>query len=68
MVLDESMHKFLVLLSVYGGGKDGKGAIMELSMNNPGPTAVKGGRTALSIDVSMVRMTLDGAASPCGSW
>ena len=68
MVLDESMHKSEFFLGDDGGGKDGKASVMEVSMNNPGPTAIKGGTIMLLMEVSMVGMTLAGTASPCGSW
>ena len=37
-VLDESMHKSTVSFGVGGGDTKGKGAVMVVSTNNPGPT------------------------------
>ena len=37
-VLDETMHKYAVSFCVTGGDTNGKGAVMVVSANNPGPT------------------------------
>ena len=63
-MLDDSMHKSIVSLGVGGGDMTGKGAVIEASVNNPGPTFNNGGATILSIVVSMVVITLASAIGP----
>ena len=62
------MHKFVVSLDAHGGGKNGKEIIMEVSKNNRRPTSNKEGVATLSMEVSLVGMTLAGVVGPCGSW
>ena len=47
-MLDESMHKYEVSFGVSGGDTKGKGAIMVVSKNNPGPTFNNGEAGMLS--------------------
>ena len=54
MVLDVIVHKSVVLLSVGGGGKDGKVSTMGVLRNNTEPTTDKEGIDTLSMVVSMV--------------
>ena len=67
MVLDESMHKFAVSLGAGGGGTKGKEAIMEVSVNNLGPTANNEGVAVSSKAVSIVGITLGTVVNPYGS-
>ena len=62
------MHKSTVSLGVGGGSTKGKESIMEVSKNNPGPTANNEGVVTLSKAVSTVGITLAGVVGPCGSW
>ena len=62
-MLDESMHKSTVLFGVGGGDTKGKGSIMVVSANNPGPT-FNNGEAGMLLTTGM---TLVGVVSPCGS-
>ena len=68
MVLDESMHKSVVLIGVSGGGTKGKEAIIEVLVNNLGLTANNEGVDSLSMAVSIVGITLAHLVGPCGLW
>ena len=68
MVLDERVHRSIVSLDVGGGGKYGKEVVMEVSAKNMGPTADKEGMAMLSMEVSMIGMTLSGVSGPYESW
>ena len=61
------MHKSIVLLGAGGGGKVGKEDIMEVLVNNLGPTTSIEEMVASSIEVSMVGMTWSSVANPCRS-
>ena len=63
-MLDQSMHKSAVSLGVGVGDMKGKGAIIEVLVNNPGPTFNNGGEIVLSTAVSTVGITLVGATGP----
>ena len=67
-MLDDSMHKFVVSLGVGGGDTKGKGAIIEVSVNNPGPTFNNSGMVVLLTVVSMVGIIVIGAIGHCRSW
>ena len=66
-MLDESTHKYAVSFESCGGGNEGKEAIIDVSVNNPGATTDKDGMASLSMEVSMIGMTWFGVADPCGS-
>ena len=68
MVLDESMHKSIVLLGANGGGKNEKQFVMDVQVNNWGLRANNEGVGALSKEVSTVGMTLAGTVGPYESW
>ena len=61
------MHKFAVSFYVGGGDTNGKGAIMEVSVNNLGPTFNNGEAGVLSTMVLIVGTTLACVVVPCGS-
>ena len=67
MVLDETMHKSAVSFCVGGGDTKGKGAIMVVSTNNPGPTFNNGEAGVLSTMVLITGTTLACVVVPCGS-
>ena len=67
-MLDDSMHKSTLSLGVDGSDTKGKGAFIEVSVNNPGPMFNNGGAVVLSTIVSMVGIMLACAIGPCGSW
>ena len=66
-VLDESMHKSVVLFGVSGGDTKEKESIMVVSTNNLGPTFNNGEAGVFSTIVLVVGMTLACAVAPCGS-
>ena len=66
-MLDETMHKSIVSFCVSGGDTNGKGAIMEVSTNNPGTTFNNGEVGVFSTIVLVVGMTLVCVVAPCGS-
>ena len=65
--MDESMHKYTVSFSVSGGETKGKGAVMVVLENNPGPTFNNGEAGVLSTMVLIVGTTLACVVVPCGS-
>ena len=67
-MLDDSMHKSAVSLSFGGGDTKGKGAVIEVLVNNLGPTFNNSGATVLLTVVSIVGIMLVGAIGPYGSW
>ena len=66
-MLDETMHKSTVSFCVGGGDTNGKGAIMVVSVNNPGPTFNNGEACVFSTMVLIAGMTLGCVVVPCGS-
>ena len=64
MVLDERTHKFVVSVGSGGGGRDGKEAVIDVSINNTGCMTRKEGMATMSMEVSMVGMTWFGVAGP----
>ena len=66
-MLDESMHKSAVLFGVGGGDTKGKGSVMVVSANNPGPTFNNGEAGVFSTVVLIVGTTLVCVFVPCGS-
>ena len=66
-MLDESIHKSVVLFSIDGGDTKVKRAVMVVSKKNLGPTFNNGEDGMLSTMVLTIRITLAGVASPCGS-
>ena len=66
-VLDETMHKSAVSFCVDGGDTNRKGAIMEVSANNPGPTFNNGGAGVLSTIVLIAGTKLACVVTPYGS-
>ena len=66
-MLDETMHKSIVSFCVGGGDTKGKGAIMVVSENNPGPTFNNGEVGVLSTIVLIAGTTLVCVVVPCGS-
>ena len=61
------MHKSIVSLGGYGGDTKGKEFVIEVSVNNPGPTFRMMGVVVPSTVVSIVGITLAGAIGACGS-
>ena len=66
-MLDESMHKSAVSFRVGGGDTKGKGVVMVVSENNPGPTFNNGEAGMLSTMVLTTGITLESVVSPCRS-
>ena len=66
-MLDETMHKSTVSFFVYGCDTNGKGAVMVISANNPGPTFNNGEDGVFSTMVLITRTTLACVVIPCGS-
>ena len=66
-MLHESMHKSTVSFGVHGGDTKGKGVVMVVSKNNPGPTFDNGEASMLSTMVLTVGITLECVVIPCGS-
>ena len=67
MMLDETMHKSAVSFCVGGGDTNGKGAIMEVSTNNPRPTFNSGEASVFSTTMLIAGTTLVCVGIPCGS-
>ena len=67
MVLDETMHKSVVCFCVGGGDTNGKGAVMEVLVNNPWPTFNNGEAGVFSTMVLVAGMMLACVVTPCGS-
>ena len=65
-MLDETMHKFTISFCVSGGDTNGKGAVMVVLANNPGPTFNNGEACVFSTMVLIVGMTLACVVIPCG--
>ena len=65
-MLDESMHKSVVSFGVSGGQTKGKGAIMVVSKNNPGPAFNNGEVGMLSTMVLTAGTTLACVVIPYG--
>ena len=61
------MHKSTIFFYVGGGDTNGKGAIMVVSSNNPGPTFNSGEAGVFSTMVLVTGMTLACVVTPCGS-
>ena len=61
------MHKSAVSFGVGGGDTKGKGAVMVVSSNNPGPTFNNGEASMLSTMVLTAGITLECVVIPCGS-
>ena len=57
-MLDETMHKFAVSFCFDGGDTNEKGAVMEVSANNPRPTFNNGEASVLSTMVLIAGTTL----------
>ena len=66
-MLDETMHKSVVLDCVSGGDTNRKGAIMVVSTNNLGPTFNNGEDCVFSTMVLIAGMTLACVVIPCSS-
>ena len=66
-MLDETMHKSTVSFCVGGGDTKGKGAIMVVSANKPGPTFNNGEAGVLSTMVLIAGTTLACVVIPGGS-
>ena len=66
-MLDETMHKSVVSFCVAGGDTNGKGAVMVVSTNNPGPTFNNGEAGVFSTIVLIAGTTLACVVVPCGS-
>ena len=66
-MLDESIHRSAVSFSVSGGDTKGKGAVMVVSGNNPGPTFNGGEAGVFSTIVLVAGMTLACVVATCGS-
>ena len=66
-MLDETMHKSAVSFCVSSGDTNGKGFVMVVSANNPGPTFNNGEAGVLSTIVLIAGMTLVCVVAPCGS-
>ena len=66
-MLDETMHKSVVSFCVGGGDTNGKGSVMVVSTNNPGPTFNNGEVGVFSTIVLIVWTTLVCVVTPCGS-
>ena len=66
-MVDESMHKSTVSFGVSGGDTKGKGSIMVVSANNPGPTFNNGEAGMLSTMVLTIGTTLVCVFIPCRS-
>ena len=67
VVLDETMHKSEVSFGVGGGDTKGKGDIMVVSANKPGPTFNNGEASMLSTVVLTIGTTLACVVIPCGT-
>ena len=65
--MDETMHKSVVSFCVGGGDTNGKGAVIVVSTNNPGPTFNNGEAGVLSTIVLIVGTILALVVTPCGS-
>ena len=61
------MHKSVVSFCVSGGDTNGKGAVMVVLENNPGPTFNNGAAGLLSTIVLITGTTLACVVTPCGS-
>ena len=66
-MLDETMHNSIVSFCVSGGDTNRKGAIVEVSVNNPRPTFNNGEDGVLSSIVLVVGMKLVCVVTPYGS-
>ena len=66
-MLDETMHKSIVSFCVGGSDTKGKGVVMVISTNNPGPTFNNGEAGVLSTMVLIAGTTLAWVVVPCGS-
>ena len=66
-MLDETMHKSAISFCVSGGDTKGKGAVMVVSVNNPGHTFNNGEAGMLSTMVLTMGIMLVGVVFPCGS-
>ena len=66
-MLDECMHNYAVSFGVNGGDTEGKGVVMVVSENNPGPTFNNGEAGVFSTMVLIARMILVCVFVPCGS-
>ena len=66
-MLDETMHKSVVLFCVSGGDTNRKGPVMVGSVNNLGTTFNGGDAHVFSTMVLVTGMTLACAVVPCGS-
>ena len=66
-MLDETMHKYVVLFCVSGGDTNGNGAVMVGSVNNPGPTFNGGEDGVFSTTLLVAGMTLTCVVSTYGS-
>ena len=66
-MLDESMRKSVVSFGVSGSDTKGKGAVMVVSTNNPGPTFNNGEVGVFSTIVLIAGATWACVVVPCGS-
>ena len=67
VVLDETMHKYVVSFCVSSGDTNGKGVVMVVSKKSSGPTFNNGATSVFSTIVLIAGTTLACVVVPCSS-